>query len=72
MANWGTVFGWIFDRFPTKRESLLNEINRINKRREELQDKWLVASPVDSDVSEYSRISRRLSELEERLKTIKA
>ena len=72
MANWGTVFGWLFDRLPTKKESLLNEINRINKRREELQNKWLVSGPVDSDVSEYTDLGRRLSELEERLKTIKA
>ena len=70
--GWGNVFGWIFDRLPSKKEGILNEINKINKRRNELQDKWLTASPIDRDVSEYTNLGRMLAELEERLKTIKA
>lgn len=72
MSGWGTVFGWIFDRLPTRKESILNEINKINKRREELQNKWLTASPIERDVTEYTSLGRRLSELEERFKNFKA
>lgn len=72
MGGFWDVASWILDKFPSRKEGILNEINRINKRREELQNEWLTSSPIDSHVSEYTNLGRRLHELEERLKTIKA
>ncbi len=72
MPGWGDVVGWVFDRLPTRREGILNEIRKINEKREDLQTKWLTASPIESDLHLYVKLGRRLSELEGRLKTFKA
>ena len=72
MPGWSDVAGWIFDRLPTRKEGILNEIKKINTRRKELQDNWITSSPNADDIAEYTKLGRRLSELEERLKTFKA
>lgn len=68
MAGWGTVFGWLFDRLPTKREGLLNEKRKLEREYEKVR-----TMPMCGPTSKrMDVIAKRLREVNERLETIKS
>lgn len=70
MPGWGNAIGWLFDRFPSRKESLINEIRKIKEEMDGLLEKGGHMS-----VTEYKRyelLADRLREAEEKLTTIHA
>lgn len=66
MPGWGDAVGWIFDRLPTKKESLRNEIEKTERKMYELTKK----ENTDKNVMLYEHLSGRLRKLQDRLKNI--
>ena len=63
--GWGTVLGFIFDRFPARKESLRNESERLKREMSLIQK---INPSTDITRRDYERIAERLREVETKLK----
>ena len=67
MPGWGDVFGWIFDRLPSKKEGLRKRIEKIEREMDAIQKK---ASHSPDDRVRYMFLSGKLREAQDALKAI--
>ena len=67
MPGWGTVAGWIFDRFPNKKESLRNQAENIKRELNEIQNRRPFRA---TDADKYQRLAHKLRQVEQKIKNI--
>lgn len=70
LPGWGTLVGRIAQWFPSRKEKLINDINKTKALMYELQQK--PTSDKAHDVSLYTNLADKLSKLEKQLQTIDA
>ena len=65
MPGWGTVFGKIFDFLPSRKETKLNQIERLLRENEQIQKKpHLTVRDADHYQLNIDRIKQLRKELE--------